>query len=205
MLILRRAVGKTRACNVCRCCCRLSYSFYIHFFNSLFFYWDFNFCFSDPKLLSAPSRGRTTTLKGSGCSTTPSRPCKLGSGAPLGSLKLIRCNSEDRKRKSSSLANDSPTQTRGPAPNGRKQDGVTRWPRLSIKRSKEVWNKRWQPGQVDFRRRDFGLSWWCGTWVEEVGFVPLLGIMMNWPHVDQNASSWLNAVTSNAGGELKIF
>lgn len=66
------------------------------------------------------------TLYGNGCKTTPSLPCRSGGEAPSGSLKLIRWSSEDRMRKSSSLANDSPTQTRGPAPNGRKQEGVMR-------------------------------------------------------------------------------
>ncbi|KAL4008062.1 hypothetical protein ACER0C_001914 [Sarotherodon galilaeus] len=74
---------------------------------------------------SHPALGMTTTLKGNGCNTTPNRPCKLGRGAPRGTLKLIRWSREDKKRKSSSLASDLPTQTRGPAPNGRKEEGVT--------------------------------------------------------------------------------
>lgn len=147
MLIFRRAVCQPELTMSAFVFSSPSYSFYMYYFNCFYFNEISTSVFqSDHKVLSVLSRGRTTTLKGSGCSTTPSRPCKLGSGAPLGSLKLIRCNSDDRKRKSSSLANDSPTQTRGPAPNGRKQEGVTRWPWLSIKRSEEVWKKRWQSG-----------------------------------------------------------
>ena len=81
------------------------------------------------------SLGMTSTLKGSGCRTTPTLPCRSGGGAPSGSRKLIRWSREDRKRKSSILANDSPTHTRGPAPKGRKEGGVTRQPLSSRKRS----------------------------------------------------------------------
>lgn len=91
---------------------------------------------------SHPALGMTATLKGNGCNTTPSRPCKLGRGAPRGTLKLIRWSREDKKRKSSSLASDSPTQTRGPAPNGKKQGGVTRRPWWSRKRSETAGKHR---------------------------------------------------------------
>lgn len=36
------------------------------------------------------------------------------------------------------------------------------------------------------------------TWVEQVRFVPVSGVVMNRPHVDQNTSSASDRVTSNA-------
>lgn len=43
----------------------------------------------------------------------------------------------------------------------------------------------------------------CFTWAEQVGFVPVLGVMVNRPHVDQNTSPTTDGVTPNAAGEGK--
>lgn len=39
------------------------------------------------------------------------------------------------------------------------------------------------------------------TWVEQVGFVPVLGVVVNRPHVDQNTSPTTDRVTSNTRRE----
>lgn len=111
---------------------------------------------------SHPALGTTTTLKGNGCNTTPNRPCKLGRGAPCGTLKLIRWSREDKKRKTSRIASDLPTQTRGPAPNGRKEEVVTCWPWWSRKRSEMMGQhrRRWCD-QVLFFKKKLELHCWC--------------------------------------------
>lgn len=39
------------------------------------------------------------------------------------------------------------------------------------------------------------------TWVEQVGFVPELGVVVNRPHVDQNTSPTTDGATPNTAGE----
>lgn len=159
---------------------------------------------------SHPALGITTTLKGNGCNTTPNRPCKLGRGAPCGTLKLIRWSREDKKRKSSRIASDLPTQTRGPAPNGRKEEGVTCWPRWSRKRSEMMGQhrRRWCD-QVLFLKKSWsyivGVYVHLLTWFEQIRFVPVMGVVVNRPHVDQNTCPLADNVASNATRDPQLF